>query len=607
MRPFAGPTGGRKDAFGMKYDETNTESAGGGRGFFGRFRAGLLCALLLTLMAAQMLAVVRQKSLTVDEPLLIAAGYYHLTAGDFRPVNEHPPLAKVLGALPLVFDEVQAPAIDPRPQPDYEYFLGLFREFWKANRERYETVTYWARVPAVVLTVLLGLLVYFIARRMWGTRAALFAVALYSVEPTVLAHGRVVQTDIPSAFAYLLFAFALYEYLRRPELWRASLVGAAAGLAAVTKFSMVVLAPVLCVVFAALLVFAKRWELRRGRVAAQALAVALAAVFAVNAAYFFQQREPQPYNLSLARLGLPAALDERLAGPLSFGHLALQKIFPVDFVAGVDWQLAHNRDGHPAGLLGEHRRYGWWYYFPVAFSLKTTLPFLLVSVAGVVWALWMLFGRRVERGKFLFLVVPPAVFTLLLLTAKINIGVRYFLPAFPFLFIAAGAMLDRLLRNFSRRRAAAAAFVVVLFGWAGLEAARAYPDHMSYTNQLASGRPHWYYLSDSNVEWGDDIRALALYLRERGERRVGAALLNWQVLELYGVEQAAVFVPPGVAPEETRYVALGASVLNGSTVPDRIGDVWLTQEQRVNYFDHYRRRTPEKVFGNSIYLYRMKE
>ncbi len=593
----------------MNYDETKTEAAVEGRGFFSRYRAGLLCALLLVLMAAQMLAVVRRKSLTVDEPLLIAAGYYHLTAGDFRPVNEHPPVAKVLGALPLVLAGTEGPAIDPRPQANYEYFLDLFREFWKANAARYESLTFWSRVPLVALTLLLGVLVYFVTRRMWGTRAALFAVALYSLEPTVLAHGRVVQTDIPSAFAYLLFAFVLYEYLRRPGLVRAALVGLCAGLAVVTKFSMVVLAPVLCVVFAALLIFASRRGLKRGPVAAQALAVALAAVFAVNAAYFFRQREPEPYNLSLARLGLPAALDESLAGPLSFGHFALQKIFPVDFVSGVDWQLAHNRDGHPAGLLGQHRQHGWWYYFPVAFALKTTLPFLLVSLAAIAWAVWMLRRRGFAAGgRLLFLLVPFVVFTGFVLTAKINIGVRYFLPAFPFLFIAAGAMLDWLLRESpARRRGAVAALVVLLFGWVGLEAVRAYPDHMSYTNQLASAKPHWYYLSDSNVEWGDDIRELALYLRERGERRVGAALLNWQVLELYGLEQASVFTPPGVAPEETRYVALGASVLNGSTVPGQIGDVKLTEEQRVNYFEEFRRRTPEKVFGNSIYLYRMKE
>ena len=69
-------------------------------------------------------------------------------------------------------------------------------------------------------------------------------------------------------------------------------MGLTAGLAVATKFSMVVLAPVLVFVFVALLVIATRRRTSRGRVAAQALAVALAAVFAVNAAYFFQQREP---------------------------------------------------------------------------------------------------------------------------------------------------------------------------------------------------------------------------------------------------------------------------------------------------------------------------
>jgi hypothetical protein len=33
----------------------------------------------------------------------------------------------------------------------------------------------------------------------------------------------------------------------------------------------------------------------------------------------------------------------------------------------------------------------------------------------------------------------------------------------------------------------------------------------------------------------------------------------------------------------------------------------LTDEQRVNYFEEYRRRTPEKIFGGSIYLFREYE
>jgi hypothetical protein len=131
---------------------------------------------------------------------------------------------------------------------------------------------------------------------------------------------------------------------------------------------------------------------------------------------------------------------------------------------------------------------------------------------------------------------------------------------------------------------------------------------MTYMNQLASGAPRWWYLSDSNVEWGDDVRDLALYLRGRGETRVGGALLGWQLLELYGVRQTAVFVPPGEPVEETRYVAVGASLLNGSTVPSEFEPGReLNEYERVNYFEEYRRRTPEKIFGGSIYLYRMRE
>jgi hypothetical protein len=124
-------------------------------------------------------------------------------------------------------------------------------------------------------------------------------------------------------------------------------------------------------------------------------------------------------------------------------------------------------------------------------------------------------------------------------------------------------------------------------------------------NQLASGRPHWYYLSDSNVEWGDDVGDLAAYLRARGETRVRAILLGgFATLGYYGVEYVDALTLPVVDKPETRYVAIGASFLNGSTVSGRAG---LSEEQRVNYFDAYRRRVPEAVFGNSIYLYRMND
>jgi hypothetical protein len=588
----------------MKFNGEEKETQETARDFLSR-RAGLLCALLLALMAAQMLSVVARKSITVDEWVMIPAGYYHLTTGDYQPVNEHPPFAKVIAAAPLLLTDTQAPPIDPAGH-DYDYFNGLFLNFWRENAARFDDLSFRARVPAILVTVLLGALVFVFTRKHWGPRAALFAVALFSLEPTVLAHGRVVQTDIPSALAFLVFSFAFYEYLKASSARRAVLAGLALGFAAVTKFSMIALAPVLLVVFAVRFTGARRRGLARKQVAGHAAALAVAAVFAVNAAYLFHHRQPESLDEAMSRMVVPVSNVGRLREPMAAGYYALQVVFPADFVSGIGWQIGHAQSGHPAGLLGMYSKRGWWYYFPVAFALKTPLPILLLSIASIVWAILRL--RRAREGRLLVLLLPLAFFTGLLLMSTIDIGVRYYLPAYPFFFIMSGAMLDDVLRRAGKRAAIASAVVAALFCWVAVEAVRAYPDHMTYMNQLASRAPHWWYLSDSNVEWGDDVRALALYLHERGERRVGAAIMNWPMLDIYHIEGASVFVPPGERAEDVRYVAIGASLLNGSTVPgDFDNGVELTESERVNYFDQFRRRTPEKVFGGSIYLYRMKE
>jgi hypothetical protein len=290
---------------------------------------------------------------------------------------------------------------------------------------------------------------------------------------------------------------------------------------------------------------------------------------------------------------------------LTFFHLG-SRIVPTYYLFGQYNVMLHNRDGHAASLLGQYGTQGWWYYFPVAFALKTSLPFLIVTLAALGWALWRLFGRRDKR--ILWLLIPIAIYAVLSMTSHINIGIRHFLPVYPFLFIAAGALIERLLRVRYARHLAIA-LVVLAFGWMSAEALRAYPDYLPYMNQLASAHPHWWYLSDSNVEWGEDGRALADYLHARGETEiVGALAGGWGSLQQYGITYHEIFPKPGVTVPDTRYVAIGASFLNGSTIyvsADENGKS-ISDEQRVNYLAAYRTRQPEVVLGNSIYVYRVK-
>ena len=563
-------------------------------------KAEVVCAVLLLLLAANLLASISRKSITNDEIVHIPAGYYHLVAGEFQLNNEHPPLVKIWAALPLLFIQPEEP---PAPKTEDENFMertwGFHERFWQANRARFQTVTFWPRVMMIPVTLALGALIFIFARKLFGETAALISVALYVLEPTVLAHGRIVHTDLPAAFVYLLFFFTLQYYSKAPGLRSALLLGLACGVALLTKFSMLVVLPVLAVYLAARLFLSWRDSKQRSQVALHGALVTAVILFLINAAYYFQHPVLEASDVRWVEMKSPALL-----GFVTTGVRVLSKIIPTYYLFGVYNIELHNHYGHATSLLGQYNDLGWWYYFPVAFALKTTIPFLLLAVVALGWAVWRLAVKRDKR--FVWLVVPIGVYLAISLTSHINIGIRHFLPVYPFLFIAGGALLAQLLHV---RQRLGVAVLVILLGWMTFEAVHTFPDYTPYMNQLASRHPRWYYLSDSNVEWGDDVGALAAYLKARGETKVRASLAaGWSTLRLYDVEYLDLTsLPPGSTPE-TRYVAIGASELNGSTIfVSQINGVPISQEQRVNLFAPYRNRKPEAVFGGSIYLFREKE
>lgn len=556
----------------------------------------LVSAGLLLIMAINLLTVVARKSITIDETTAIPAGYYYLKAGAFQIDNDHPPLPKMLSALPLLFLSLQAPPIvDLGKESSAQQSLTTATRFWTANSDHFESIFFWARVPMIMLTLLLGALIFIFTQRLFNARAAVLAVALFSFEPTILAHGRVVK-DIHVAFAYLLFFFALYVYGSAPTVRRAILLGLALGLALGVKYSMVILLPIV-LTCGCLLMLRPPPDMPRRRIIFQIMGATLAALLMVNAAYFFRHQALSIHDIQAPAYGAPA-----LSG-WTLSLLNVLSVFaPPYFVLGAFDTFSHNNLGHPAFLLGKYSDHGWWYYFPVTFALKTTIPFLLLSVISLAWAVWRTIRREM---KFLILLAPLAIYAISAMLAGINIGIRHFLPVFPFLFILGGAFLERLL-SAQRARALAFALVIIIMAGCVIEAVRAYPNYIPYLNQIASGRPSWTYLSDSNIEWGDDTGALAAYLKAKGETRVRAAFLGGSVvLPLYGVEYVDLLSPPEVNLADTRYVALGASFLNGSTVPGwSEGSGRETELQRQNYFARYRDRKPEAVFGNSIYLFR---
>ena len=559
----------------------------------------LTAVALLALMASVLVATITRKSLTTDEITHIPAGYSHLVAGDFRVNNEHPPLAKLWAALPLLVIRPQAPPLDAAMVTSAAHTLRAVYGFWPANAARFESIVFWTRAAMILSTLALGWLLFETARRFFGERAALFALALFVTEPTILAHGRIVHTDVPATLAYLALSVGIAVYAERPALRAALWVGLAGGAAMVTKFSLAVLVPPVLLVAGA----AQWWRASPGggrrRTLAHALVVAGLMLLVINLAYRFQRPGLIPADVRWLAAEAPA-LAPAIKGAVAW----LSAVLPTYFLFGLGHVATFDARGHDAFLLGRHGNTGWWWYFPAAFALKTSLPFLLVAVAGLVWGAWAAVRQR-RRAAWLLL-APCLLYVALVMRGRINIGVRYLLPAYPFLFILGGALLDTLWRA-PRAAWLARLAVVALLSWAGVEAARAWPDYMTYMNPLAWREPRYQYLSDSNTEWGDEVGELARYLKDRGETHVRAVLLgSWPTLPMHGITIIDLFGRTGGQDLPTRYVAIGASLLNGSTVPSGPpGSGRDTIEGRLAYFAGYRARTPERVFAHSIYLYRL--
>src|SRR5262249_27774016 len=145
--------------------------------------------LLITVSFASM----RQKSLTFDECAHLPAGYTYLRYGDFRMNPEHPPLVKMLAAIPLYVLHARADTddVDWKEARQWQFGWKVLYVWNDADR-----LVFWGRVPIVLLSVLLGIAVARCAARLYGEGAGYLALVLYAVSPDLLAHGQLVTTDL---------------------------------------------------------------------------------------------------------------------------------------------------------------------------------------------------------------------------------------------------------------------------------------------------------------------------------------------------------------------------------------------------------------------------
>jgi 4-amino-4-deoxy-L-arabinose transferase-like glycosyltransferase len=394
-----------------------------------------LAVLLIAAFVVQTVLSARAMSAATDEVIDIAAGYSYWKTRDGRINMEHPPLIKLLLTVPLLPLGLRVPTDDASWQDQYESaFAAAFLYHDLSNAER---IVVRARIPIVVIAALLALVVWRWAAALWGPEAGPVALFLFAFDPNIIANSALATLDLGlAAFTFIAMYYVWKWHLTgRPS--DALLASATLGFALLTKYAALAFLPLFlagCVLCDAVVqgrrsprLFA---PLKRFLLLAIGAAVVMVAVYALTFHWrpLFSGSGHGFVAGVVARA--PFLPDGLRADIVSLG----QHIWVPDvkgYVDGALDQLHHLRDGDPGQyLMGRHSTRGWWYYYPVAFLIKTPLPILLLVLAR-------LLGLRLIRmaaGEYVLL-VPIAGIMILACFSTVDLGLRYILPLYPFLFV----------------------------------------------------------------------------------------------------------------------------------------------------------------------------
>ena len=518
-----------------------------------------ILALAVT-FALQCVYLARENSLANDEAKHLATGWLLLQTGRCCLGVDNSPLTAWF-ALPLLVGldaPISTPTLGTQDKPD-AHAVGREVIFGSPDPE---AVIFAGRMMNIIAGVFMLLAAAALANRIFGSPAGLLTAAVLAFEPNVIAQFSLMSTDalfVATALAYLL---ALDRSLTTPSMPAAVALGLALGVAILAKYTGLALLPA-----TAALALLYRHEIPRRRWRrwlAEAIIALLVALVVIWAGYGAHISTAFPFA------SIPGFIDglAQVKGLVSYGFMAYYN--------------------------GETGHY-WPTYFLACLALKTPLPELIVWM--ITLAATASTVMRGGLGRDLVPVATAAGFLAIGMASNLNIGVRHILMVYVAAAVAAGALVHWRPRFFPRPKVRGAALLLLLLALA-VESVRFAPHEISYFNQFAGGpRGGIRYLGDSNLDWGQDLKALKAVMEREGIDELILAYLGTTDPEFYGINYQ--YLPhmfygktrdtPLVDPAR-EVLAVSTNNLQG-IVSGKDDYAWL------------RDRVPFATAGFSIYLY----
>ena len=578
--------------------------------FFKRHRVAVglfvFAAVFITLTVSSYV----RESATWDEPQHLVAGYSALKFHDYRTDPEHPPFIRMWAALPLLgMDNIKFDIQKIDTTTSAAWVLG--GQFFFCHDILYvandaDRLLYAARFMIVLLGVMLGVLVFCWAHELFGFWPAIITLGLYTIEPNLLAHSRLVTTDLGVTCFVFGTMYFLWRTARRLSMGNLCGLVAFFTLAQISKFSAVLLGPMVVVLLVVRACQRRPWRTSIGRadeLSARSaklgaalcafLLLAVVAWVAIWAVYDFRYLPSAVPSWRMDFHQDPVVLQRTPTIARAVAWADEYRLLPNAYSEGflLGQVKAQKRSGF---LAGSYRTDGWWWFFPFAFLIKTPIAVLLLFAMGIVLCT-MRWRRFLDDTAYALL--PLVTFLAAAMTAKLNIGARHILLIYPFALLLAGYAITELLGG---HRKSLRLLLGSLCLVATCEFILVCPHYLTFFNQFVGGPSNGHkYLIDSNLDWGQDLKGLKDWMSKTGVQHINLSYFGTADPVYYKID--CTYLPGGPFFDEKLignpplpgFVAVSVTNLRGLYLP----------EAARGFYRPLLEMKPAAVVGYSIYVY----
>ena len=469
-----------------------------------------------------------RESPTFDEPLHLTGGYSYWNFNDYRINPENGNFSQRWAAFPLMFDKNIKIADMGVFSADNHQFKTAFSFLYKSGNP-FERMFKEARTMMLIMSVLLGLAVFFCSKRIFGRAGGCISLLLYAFSPPVLADARLVTSDLAVAFGFTISLWALWEFLNKVSIRNILFSTISVFILLTSKMSGVLIVPLFIIMFAVRLFFRRELPLVFFKfshsisksyvqfrvLALSSLAMALGVYVLLWAAYGFRFSMLSNEAQGRASIDKNWELVQKTNSGIISGLVAFArdtKILPEAYLFG--FLHVCDRSETSVGFInGKYSERGFRYFFPYCALVKNPIPFLILSAGVFSLLLLKLLKRRRPLPDYFYNIIPFLLFIIVYasfaVSSKLNIGHRHILPLYPPIFIICGSAAFLFKTSCKKLKI----FVVILIIWYIAENLNIWPHYIAYFNQIAGGpRQAYRHLVDSSLDWGQGLYGLKEWL-----------------------------------------------------------------------------------------------